>query len=105
MRSIGFLLDRAVKIREPRIPDSRLARVFDPQSYRMDDDIAAVFHHACASGDLGAADDLLMLLEKWHANRQYRDEAGKRGRATILKRLRCELDRQHIMGGTSIGRA
>ncbi len=101
MRGIGFILDKAVKIRQPHIPEKRLVRAFETQWRQLDDDSATAFNSACAAGDLDAAADLLSLMEAWHAKRTYRDSAEQRLRGTLLMRLRCELDRQHLMKGTA----
>ena len=69
MRTFGFLVNRSSALHEVRIPGARLARVNQSLKRRLDDDVEEVFHRACATNDLEAATDLLLLLEKWHARR------------------------------------
>jgi len=99
MRGMSFLLDRTVKLREQRIPDSRLERTAESRWRRLDDDIAETFYLACTEGDLAAAGDLLAILEKWHIQRRYTDLREQQTRTTRLKRLGGELERQHITRG------
>ena len=101
MRGMSFLMDQAVKLREPKkIPESRLERTVEGQSNWLDDEITEAFERACAMGELVAADDLLTVLEKWHARRTYHSLSDKQTRVTALKRLSGELERRHLMKGT-----
>jgi hypothetical protein len=97
---MGFLVDRTMKVREPSLPDSRLYRAVEANAWRYDDDLIEVFHRARGAKDLIEATEVLTLLEKWHVRRNYRDEHERQKRATGLKRMRAELDRDHLARGT-----
>ena len=101
MRMFSVLVDKAVKFREPAIPDKRLTRVNPPAANRLEEGIMEVFTLACAAGDLEAAADLLALVEKWQARRPPVDEAAKRTASLWTRRMRGELERQHTMKGSS----
>ena len=100
MRPFGSLIDKAVKLSTPPIPDPRLARVNPPVMGRLHDGVSELFDHACITGDLEPAGDLLTLLETWHARRPYDNEEQRRMGGTHLKRMRGELERRHVMRGT-----
>jgi hypothetical protein len=101
MRPFGTLIEKAVKFREPSIPGARLDRVLPRTEHRLDDGINELFEYACITGDLEAAGELMALMEKWHARRTYKDYEQRRLVVIQLKRMRGELDRRHIMRGTS----
>jgi hypothetical protein len=103
MRPFGSLIDKAVQLSKPPIPDPRLARVNPPVMSRLDEGIAELFDHTCITGELETAADLLALLERWQARRTYADEQQRRMADLQLKRMRGELDRRHIMRGTRPG--
>ena len=76
MRMFSVLVDKAVRLREPAIPDKRLTRVNPPAVNRLDEGVMEVFTLACAASDLEAAADLLALVEKWHADLNRFGERG-----------------------------
>jgi hypothetical protein len=100
MRPFGTLIQKAVQFREPPIPGARLDRVNPRPENRLDDGINELFDHACITNDLEAAADLVALMERWHARRNYKDYEQRRVTAIQLRRMRGELDRRHIMRGT-----
>ena len=100
MRPFGSLIDKAVQLSKPAIPNPRLARVNPPVMSRLDEGMVELFDHACMTGELEAAADLLTLQEKWQARRAYQDEDQRRMGGVHLKRMRGELERRHIMRGT-----
>ena len=75
MRMFSVLVDKAVKFREPPIPDKRLTWVNPPAANRLEEGLMEVFTLACADSDLEAAADLVTLMEKWQARRPDTDEA------------------------------
>lgn len=103
MRPFGSLIDKAVQLRKPAIPDRRLARVNPPVLSRLDDGVIELFDQACITGELEAAADLLAVLEQWLGRRRYTDDAQRRMGGVHLKRMHGELDRRHIMRGTRPG--
>jgi hypothetical protein len=103
MRPFGSLIDKAVQLSKPPIPDPRLARVNPPVVSRLDQGIAELFDQACMAGELEPAADLLALLEGWQARRTFADEQQRRTAAVQLKRMQSELERRHIMRGTRAG--
>jgi hypothetical protein len=100
MRPFGSLIDKAVQLRKPEIPDRRLERVNPPVMGRLDEGVMELFDHACVSGELESAADLLALMEKWQTGRAYPDEQQQRMGGVHVKRMRGELERRHIMRGT-----
>jgi hypothetical protein len=90
----------AVQLSKPPIPDPRLTRVNPPVMSRLDEGITELFDHACISGELEAAGDLLALLQRWQSRRSYADEQQRRMAGVHLKRMSGELERRHIMRGT-----
>ena len=101
MRPFGSLIDMTLKFREPRVPGARLERATPPVWHRLDEDLLGLFNCACVLGELDAAADIIALAEKWHAKRFYGDEQQRRIGGTHLKRMRSELERRHIIKGTS----
>jgi hypothetical protein len=100
MRAFGFLSNnKSLALHEVRIPGSRMARVNQSLKRRLDDDVEEVFHRACATNDLEAATDLLLLLEKWHARRSASYGRERRISGENLLRARKELDRLIILQG------
>ena len=93
MRTFGFLVNRGRPLHEVRIPTERLARVNQSLKRRLDDDVEEIFNRACATNDLEAAEDLLALLEKWHARRSASYGRERRISGASLTRARRELDR------------
>ena len=93
MRTFGFIVNRSSSMHEMRIPSARLARVNQSLKRRLDDDVEEVFNRACATNDLEAANDLLVLLEKWHARRSASYGRERRISGAALQRARKELDR------------
>lgn len=100
MRPFGSLIDKAIQLSKPPIPDPRLARVNPPVMSRLDEGLTELFDHACITGELEVAADLLALLERWRAHRTYADEQRRQMAGVHLKRMRGELERRHIMRGT-----
>jgi hypothetical protein len=100
MRQFGVLIDTVVKLRDPRVPDQRIARVNPAPVGRLDEGVKDLFEHACVAGDLDAAADLLALLEKWHARPCHGDEDRSPSRAVHVKRMQGELTRRHIAKGS-----
>ena len=99
MRPFGSIIDKAVKLRDPPIPDARMVRVNPPSVSRLDEGLKELFDCACVANDLEAAADLLALMEKWYARRMYHDESQKRAHGILLKRMTGELHRRHIIKG------
>ena len=99
MRTFGFLVNRSSALHEVRIPGARLARVNQSLKRRLDDDVEEVFHRACATNDLEAATDLLLLLEKWHARRSASYGRERRISGASVQRARKELDRLTALRG------
>ena len=99
MRPFGILVEKAVRLREPSIPDARRERANPPPVNHLDEGITDLFNQACVSGDLDAAGDLAALLEHWHARRAYIDEQARRIDRIALKRVHGELERRQIMRG------
>src|SRR6266700_6252158 len=97
MRTFGFLVNRSSSLHEVRIPTARLARVNQSLKRRLDDDVEEVFNRACASNDLEAARDLLVLLEKWHARRSASYGRERRISGAALQRARKELERLGVL--------
>jgi hypothetical protein len=93
MRTFGFLVNRSAAMHEVHIPGARLARVNQSLKRRLDDDVEEVFSRACATNDLEAANDLLALLEKWHARRSASYGRERRISGASLQRARKELER------------
>ena len=100
MRMFSVLVDKAVRFREPPVPDSRLTRVNPPAANRLEEGLVEVFTLACAAHDLEAAADLMALMEKWQTRRPDTDEAGKRLSSLRLRRMKGELERQYIVKGS-----
>ena len=100
MRTFGFLGNRT-KAQEFQIPGARLARVNQSLKRRLDDDVEEVFNRACATNDLEAAADLLLLLEKWHARRSANYGRERRISGTNLTRARNELERLSTLKGAN----
>ena len=100
MRPFGSLIDKAIQLSKPPIPAPRLARVNPPVMSRLDEGLTELFDHACITGELEVAADLLALLERWRARRTYADEQRRQMAGVHLKRMRGELERRHIMRGT-----
>ena len=98
MRRFGFLVNRP-GLHEVQIPGSRIARVNQALKRRLDDDVEEVFNRACASNDLEAAQDLLVLLEKWHARRAASYGRERRISGAALNRARKELERLTTLKG------
>jgi hypothetical protein len=99
MRTFGFIGSKTRLRGELQIPGARLARVNQALKRRLDDDIEEVFSRACASNDLESANDLLMLLEKWHARRSASYGRERRISGANLVRARKELDRLSTLHG------
>jgi hypothetical protein len=97
MRTFGFITGKSTNLHEIRIPGARLARVNQSLKRRLDDDVEEVFARACAANDLEAANDLLLLLEKWHARRSASYGRERRISGAALERARKELDRLHAL--------
>jgi hypothetical protein len=100
MRPFGSIIDKAIQLRKPPIPDPRLERVNPPVMSRLDEGIMELFDQACVTGELEAAAELLALMEKWQARRAYPDEQQRRMGGVHLKRMHGELERRHIMRGS-----
>jgi hypothetical protein len=100
MRPFCISIEKAVKFREPPIPEARLDRVLSHTEHRLSDGINELFDYACITSDLKAAADLVALMEKWHTQRTYKDYEQRRLVVIQLKRMRGELDRRHIMRDT-----
>jgi len=101
MRPFGSLIDKAVKLSKPAIPDRRLARVNPPVMSRLDEGITELFDHACITGELEAAADLLTVLEKWHARRSASYGRERRISGAGLERARKELERLCMLHGAN----
>ncbi len=100
MRNFGTIIDKHVKLRDPRVPDQRMARVSPPVLGRLDEEIKDLFDYACVAGDLDSAADLLALMEKWHERDAAEAEPQRQLRGILLKRMCGELNRRHIMRGS-----
>jgi len=101
MRTFGFLVPKSSSLHEINIPGARLARVNQSLKRRLDDDVEEVFNRACATNDLEAATDLLVLLEKWHARRSASYGRERRISGASLLRARKELDRLNALKATA----
>jgi hypothetical protein len=101
MRPFGTLIEKAVKFREPSIPGARLDRVTPRTENWLVEGTYELFEHACITSDLETAAELMALLAKWHGRRTYKDYEQRRLVIIQLKRMRGELDRRHIMRGTT----
>jgi hypothetical protein len=101
MRTFGFIGNKAHP-HEVRIPGARLARMNQSLKRRLDDDVEEVFSRACATNDLEAAADLLMLLEKWHARRSANYGRERRISGANLLRARKELERLSTIQGAKV---
>jgi hypothetical protein len=101
MRTFGFMAKKNAGLHEVRIPDARLARVNQSLKRRLDDEVEEVFNRACATNDLEAATDLLLLLEKWHARRQSSYGRERRISGAGLQRARKELERLTLLHGAN----
>jgi len=99
MRTFGFMVKRSAALHEVQIPTARLARVNQSLKRRLDDDVEEVFNRACATNDLEAANDLLRVLEKWHARRSASYGRERRISGAGLARARKELDRLTMLRG------
>ena len=99
MRMFSVLVDRSVKLHQPRIPDARLMQVNPPVTRRLDEGLRDVFNQACMDDDVEAAAELLGMMEKWHARRSYDDDQLRRADSTQLSRMRGELERRYVMKG------
>lgn len=99
MANFGSLIDKTFKAREPPVPASRLERVNPPVTNRLDEWGAELFTYACSVGELELAAELLELMQKWHARRDYSDEQHGKTGAIRLKRMSGELERRYIMKG------
>ena len=100
MRPFGTLIEKALQFREPPVPGPRMDRVNPTAEHGLDDGIYQLFEYACISKDLEAAADLITLLDKWHARRNYGNHEQRRRVAIQLRRMQGELERRHIMQGT-----
>jgi len=63
-------------------PSAAVPPVEHPNGVRVGDKVLAAFNHACAVGDLEAADELLVVLEKI-AERRIRRFGGNRRKETF----------------------
>ena len=105
MRPFGTLIDKTAKMREPpkarehAIPESRLERARPPSVSRLEEAMLEMFEHACLSGDLDMATDLVVLMERQHERIAHADPEQKRSGGVRLKRMWGELDRRYIMKG------
>ncbi len=102
MKGFGFLLGKGSGLRAPQIPGARMERVNQALKRRLDDDIEEVFNRAIAANDIESANDLLALMEKWHARRQVRYGRERRISGMGVQRARRELDRLSL---SNAGRA
>jgi hypothetical protein len=99
MRTFGFIGSKSPRLHETPIPGARLARVNQALKRRLDDDVEDVFNRACATNDLESANDLLALLEKWHARRSASYGRERRITDANLQRARKELERMSMLHG------
>jgi hypothetical protein len=100
MRQFGVWIDTLTKLRDPPVPDQRMARVNPSAPSRLDEGIKDLFDYACISSDLDAAADLLTLMEKWLTRHSHGDEQQRRNRAILIRRMQGELNRRHIAKGS-----
>jgi hypothetical protein len=98
MRSFAALIEKA-RMRDPGIPDSRLIRAQPGQLHRLDEGIAELFDHACITGDLVSATDLVVLMEKWLPLHTEGDDELRQATGVRLKRMRAELVRRYVGKG------
>jgi hypothetical protein len=98
MRPLALLIEKA-RMRDPGIPDSRLNRAQPGQLHRLDEGIAELFEHACITGDLESATDLVVLMEKWEPRHTEGDDELRRATDVRLKRMRAELVRCYVSKG------
>jgi hypothetical protein len=91
--SLGFRNTRMVAT-ERQAPPRGLDTVLRSLRRRLDDRVSDVFHAACVSGDLVAAEKLLNVLEDLHARRRQRYANDRRHiDDEPVRRARHELER------------
>jgi hypothetical protein len=93
MRPTAFLIRRTSNLHAPPIVGSRLVQSTRSHRRRLDDQLAAIFHRACASNNLDTAADLLTVLEKWHARRLTKYGRERRVADREIEAMRVELRR------------
>ena len=98
MRTFATLIQKA-KMRDPGIPPSRLNRAQPGQLHRLGEGIAELFDHACMTGDLESATDLVVLMEKWSPRHTDGDDDLRRATDVRLRRMRGELVRRYVSKG------
>jgi hypothetical protein len=79
---------------QPLLPPRGLDTVLRSLRRRLDDRVSDVFHAACVSGDLMAAEKLLDVLEDMHTRRRrsYANDRRQIDDGTVV-RARLELER------------
>jgi hypothetical protein len=103
LRRLRIRVGETATMREPPIPEERLARVNPPPPpvrNILDDAVGEAFNMACSLGELKEAAELLALMAGWHARRSYPDENARRHDKIKLLRMHGELERRHILKGT-----
>lgn len=78
---------------EPPIPAERMAQVHAVLRRRASDTVEDAFRRACLAGDVAAASDLLIVLERMSLRAARSPTGDRRLLAGRLARLRRELER------------
>lgn len=99
MRNFGILIGRGSRLRPPATVSERLARVTRPAGHPLDEEVRELFQCACTAGDLEAANDVLLMMERWMERRTYENEQQRKEETAHLLRMRGELERRYIMKG------
>ena len=100
MRAFGILVGKLGSFHEPKVPDSRVFRANPPEILLLDEAVKGAFDQACLNGELDIAGDLLALLEKRNAARPKDGAAPRPDFGALVRRMRGELERRHVMQGT-----
>lgn len=100
MKFFGFLVEKLGVFLEPSVPEDRLSRANPPGNRLIDEAIKTAFDIACMHGELDTGADLLMALEKRLAALGGRETMARQAGGSLVRRMRGELHRRHVMGGT-----
>lgn len=100
MKSFGFLVEKLGAFLEPSVPEDRLSRANPPGNQMIDEAIKTAFDVACMHGELETGAELLAVLEKRLAALGGRETMARQAGGSLVRRMRGELHRRHVMGGT-----
>jgi hypothetical protein len=93
MESSNFSPEKTAAHQARPILESRLVHAARIHRRRLDDALEEAFNRACAVNNLGAATDLLVVLEKWHGKSVNPYGSERRINDTNVKSMRADLDR------------